>query len=102
MQHLDDPSSVTWFPIRLLHSCAAVRYEPATRRSREHGRFRSLDDPKEVNTPSNHPPLFVCVLEREMADKSIAKDCHIFMCSEAAVVRTWVAVRITICMLHLV
>ena len=96
MQHVDDPSSITWFPIRLLHACIAVRYvsPPRGRREKERGKFRSLDDSEELadTNPSKYPPLFVCVLERKGAKNDIAKDCHVFICKDVTSIRTWVMV----------
>ena len=99
MQFLEDQSQVTWYPIRLLYSCAGVRYEPSIgrdgRRRRGKGRFRSLDDPKEKDPSQNshHPPLFGCVMERNKpGDGGVVKDFHCYMCKDSGQARALIQV----------
>ncbi|XP_037091227.1 uncharacterized protein LOC119111516 [Pollicipes pollicipes] len=71
-----------FFPIEVLHYCAAVRYVlvPASSGSEKErvARFLPLDSPFARSPSIAHPPLFAAILRRTTGIKVL--ECHVFIC----------------------
>ena len=75
-----------FFPIEVLHYCAAVRYVlvPASSGGDQEraARFLPLDSPFARSPSIAHPPLFAAILRRTTGIKVL--ECHAFICKREA------------------
>ena len=75
VQQTEEPVTVTWFPMKSLFMCAALRYVDRAVDGEVGDRFIALDDPRA--TGSKHPPIFALAIRRQ--DNKDVVDCHVFL-----------------------